>query len=138
MKDNFTLEELEKSIWPDPPLVSYLTTTCYQLRKKPLSEFEVEDLRIMIGQGFGLPYLLPMAIEVLRKDPLAEGDFYPGDLLLAVLRVPKGALDLKPDQLNLLRQACRLALEADNPGLPMEMRPIVEAFLGGAWTDDPR
>jgi hypothetical protein len=30
----------------------------------------------MIGQSIGLPYLLPLALEHLRKDPLAEGDFF--------------------------------------------------------------
>ncbi|MFJ9447852.1 contact-dependent growth inhibition system immunity protein [Kitasatospora sp. NPDC101235] len=35
--------------------------------------------------GRGLAYLLPLAVEVLRDDPLAEGDMYEGDLLAAVL-----------------------------------------------------
>ncbi|MEU6211834.1 contact-dependent growth inhibition system immunity protein [Streptomyces sp. NPDC047023] len=32
----------------------------------------------------GLAYLLPVAVEVLRDDPRAEGDMYEGDLLAAV------------------------------------------------------
>lgn len=40
----------------------------------------------MIGQNIGL-YLVPLALEQLRKDPLAEVDFYPGDLLNNVLNV---------------------------------------------------
>jgi hypothetical protein len=39
----------------------------------------------------GLPHLLPLAIERLREDPLASGDFFAGDLLLQVLRVPTAA-----------------------------------------------
>lgn len=39
----------------------------------------------MIGQDLGLAYLLPLALEVLRDDPMAEGDTYEGDLLSAVL-----------------------------------------------------
>jgi hypothetical protein len=38
----------------------------------------------MIGQDFGLDYLIPLAIEKLKENILAEGDFYPGDLLKAV------------------------------------------------------
>lgn len=44
----------------------------------------------MIGQSISLNYLMPLAIEHLRHDPLVAGDFYPGDLLDAVLRVESG------------------------------------------------
>ena len=81
-----SLEELEGLDWGAPTYDSYLVTTCHALRKKPLREFGVEDLRIMIGQNIGLPFLLPLALEVLKKEPLAAGDYYDGDLLAAVLR----------------------------------------------------
>lgn len=42
-------------------------------------------MRLLIGQDVGLAYLLPLALEVLRDDPMAEGDMYEGDLLAAVL-----------------------------------------------------
>src|SRR6478752_8726596 len=82
-----SLQELEGVIWGDSPDPSYLHTTCYGLRHKPLADFTVEDLRIMIGQGIGLPYLIPLALEKLMEDPFASGDFYPGDLLHSVLKV---------------------------------------------------
>lgn len=91
--DDKTLTQLEDDDWGSPsastypPPESYLTQTCYQLRHKLLRDFSVEDLRIMIGQGIGLPYLLPKAIKVLRDDPFAEGRHYIGDLLCQVLRV---------------------------------------------------
>jgi hypothetical protein len=56
-----------------------------------LAEFTVEDLRIMLGQEIGVPVLLPRAVRVLLSDPLAEGDYYPGDLLRNVLRLPDSA-----------------------------------------------
>lgn len=59
--------------------------TVRALRRKPLAALTVEDLRLLIRQDVGLPYLLPLAVEVLRIDPLAEGDLYEGDLLAAVL-----------------------------------------------------
>lgn len=40
----------------------------------------------MIGQEIALPYLIPLAIDVLQQEPLAEGDFYRGDLLASVIR----------------------------------------------------
>lgn len=82
-----SLEVLEKDNWGEMPEdESYLITTCNRLRKKPLNEFETEDLRIMIGQDLGLKYLIPLAIQILEKDILAEGHFFEGDLLKSVFK----------------------------------------------------
>ncbi|WP_204007841.1 contact-dependent growth inhibition system immunity protein [Virgisporangium aurantiacum] len=35
-----------------------------------------------------VPILLPLAVDMLVDNPLAEGDFYPGDLLVTVLGLP--------------------------------------------------
>src|SRR4029077_6378141 len=89
-----SLQELEGSDWGEPTYDSHLVTTIHRLRRVPLRQFSVEDLRIMMGQNIGLKYLIPLALEHLRKDPLADGDFYPGDLLKIVLTAdPKFWLD---------------------------------------------
>jgi CDI immunity proteins len=80
-----TLEQIENDYWNEPTYTSYLVTTCHQLRKKPLKDFTIEDLRIMIGQNISLEILVPMAIERLKQDILAEGHCYPGDLLKQLL-----------------------------------------------------
>ncbi len=81
-----SLESLEKVSWGDIPKdESYLVTTCHKLRKKQLKDFDTEDLRIMIGQNIGLKFLIPLALETLKENILAEGDFYEGDLLKVVL-----------------------------------------------------
>jgi len=80
-----SLENLEKSNWGEPDFDSHLITTCHKLRRKTLDEFSIEDLRIMIGQNIGLKFLIPLALEELNKNILAEGDYYEGDLLQAVL-----------------------------------------------------
>ena len=41
----------------------------------------------MIGQQMSLPYLLPLALELLHVGPFTAGDFYEGDLLENVLRI---------------------------------------------------
>jgi hypothetical protein len=82
-----SLQQLEDSDWGEPTYDSHLVTTVHQLRRKPLNEFSVEDLRIMIGQGIGLPFLVPLAVEQLEQNPLAGSDLFEGDLLYAVLRV---------------------------------------------------
>ncbi len=84
-----TLDELDPPAWGEPEYNSHLVETCHRLRSKPIGEFSVEDLRIMIGQGIGLRFLVPLALEVVEPDPLAEGDFYPGDLFASILRVER-------------------------------------------------
>lgn len=87
-----TIEQLERDVWPDPgPDATFLVRCCTELRRKPLSEFTVEDLRVLLGQEIGVAALLPLAVGVLLRDPLAEGDHYPGDLLATVLRLPESA-----------------------------------------------
>lgn len=80
-----TIEQLEDDDWGEPDFPSHLVTECHRLRRKPIDEFTIEDHRIMIGQNIGLQFLLPGALEILKKDPLAEGNFYEGDLLRAVM-----------------------------------------------------
>ena len=89
MKDinNKTLEELEGVSWGEPEYNSHLVTTCHRLRKVPLKDFSAEDLRIMLGQSMGVKYLLPIALNVLKQNPLAQGDYYPGDLLSSVVKL---------------------------------------------------
>ncbi|MEU6030269.1 contact-dependent growth inhibition system immunity protein [Streptomyces tauricus] len=81
-----SLEELERERCPTPSAeASRLVTTAHALRLRPIGELTVEDMRLLIGQDVGLAFLLPLALEVLRDDPMAEGDMYEGDLLSAVL-----------------------------------------------------
>ena len=84
-----TLENLEKEVWPKVNFNSHLVTRTSKLRKVPLNEFSIEDLRIMIGQNFGLPYLVPLAIDRLKENVFAEGDLYAGDLLVTVTSVQR-------------------------------------------------
>jgi hypothetical protein len=59
---------------------------------------EVEDIRLLIGYGIGLQYLVPMALQILEKDPLAEGEDYVGDLLINVLDIDPEYYELKPEE----------------------------------------
>ena len=40
---------------------------------------------MLIGQGIGTEYLMPLALDLLSDDALTEGDYYPGDLLSAAM-----------------------------------------------------
>lgn len=83
-----TLEQLENAVWDEPEgFVTGLILNCHRLRKIPVKDFSVENLRMMIGQHIGLKFLMLPALEVLTINPLAEGDFFEGDLLCSMLSV---------------------------------------------------
>ncbi|RPK56363.1 hypothetical protein EES42_41095 [Streptomyces sp. ADI95-17] len=99
--------------------------TAHALRSRPVGTLTVEDLRLLIGQDIGLPVLLPLAVEVLRDNPLAEGDMYEGDLLRAVLTRNPAVWSTYPE---LARQ---LTFIVDGlSGLSSDLRSKVERFVG--------
>ena len=107
-----TLTQIENHDWGPPHFDSYLVTTCHRLRYKPLVEFTIGDLRILLGQGISAEHLVPLALVELERDPLAEGDHYPGDLLRAVLPLKREDFLLHPDQDERGRSIYRRAREA--------------------------
>jgi CDI immunity proteins len=101
-RDEMTIEDLEGQRWPPPEIDTSLAQTVHRLRRVPLGQFAPADLGVMIGQGVGLPYLIPKALAVLDQDPFLETDYYPGDLLMMVFKVDDAFWQTMPD---LRRQA---------------------------------
>ncbi|MEW2490669.1 contact-dependent growth inhibition system immunity protein [Streptomyces sp. NPDC048411] len=67
-----SLEELEDDRRPAPSAdATRLVATAHALRRKPIGELTVEGMRLLIRQNEGLLYLLPPALEVPRRDPMA-------------------------------------------------------------------
>jgi len=106
---NKSLQQLDGQEWAEPTYDSHLVTECHRLRHVPLRELSAEHLRMMIGQQIGLPYLVPLALEVLRTDPFTAGGCYPGDLLAAMLRAEAA---LWVEQPELRREAAEIAERA--------------------------
>ena len=93
-----TLDTVDPPAWdPAPPDATLLIKRCHELRTKPLIDFTVEDVRIMIEQRVALDRLVPLALRRLNPEPLAQGDVYPGDLLASVLRVDTAFWERSPD-----------------------------------------
>lgn len=87
--DDLSLEQLEGTAWGPPPAgATALVATVHELRRKPVRVLSAEDLRVLIAQRVGLEVLIPRALDRLEHEPLLEGDYYPGDVLVAVLGVP--------------------------------------------------
>ncbi|MFY1597924.1 contact-dependent growth inhibition system immunity protein [Micromonospora sp. WMMD737] len=134
-----TIEQRERDYWPDPgPDSTFLARRCTELRRKPMAEFTVEDLRLMLGQQIGVSDLLPLAVRVLLHDPLAEGDYYRGDLLLTVLRLPDSAWsNLRAERECVASTVAQLAVDPQfsDPGLRprdpnWQLRDAMARFLG--------
>jgi hypothetical protein len=106
-----TLEQLENDIWDDSELMTTLVSTCHRLRKKPIEQFTVEDLRIMIGQDIGTEYLMPKALKVLEVNPLADGDFYAGDLLDSLITLPGEYWKENPEHTHRAREVVSNAIK---------------------------
>ena len=126
-----SLESLEKDFWGEIPQdESHLVITCHRLRKKQLKEFDTEDLRIMIGQNIGLKYLIPLALDSLKKDILAKGDFYEGDLLKSVLTSNQDYWKTEIDNWNQMRELFKERItEIEKEAAQYEIgKKILEAF----------
>lgn len=84
-----SIEQLENDYWPEPiKFTSGLVDNCHKYRKIPINELTIEQLRLLISQQIGLKYIIELGISELDKNILAEGDFYEGDLLIAISTLP--------------------------------------------------
>ena len=102
MNHSKSIEQLENKVWPDPDFNSHLVIECHRLRKLPISDLRIEDLRLLISQKIGLKHILPLAFDVLERNPLVAGDMYDGDLLFAVASVDSQFWDSNSDLNNRL------------------------------------
>lgn len=115
-----TLDELDPPAWGPPPAdAGPLVQRAHALRTVPVGRLGIEDLRLLISQDAALAALVPIALGMLRYEPLLEGDLYPGDLLHAVLRIPDTFWRAHPDALALLRESLAL-LDRTDPAYPKD------------------
>ena len=84
-----SIEQLEKDIWKNPSeFPTDLVEKCYRYRKISIAELTNEQIRLLISQKIGIEYLIGIALEKLERNILTEGEFYKGDLLVAVSSLP--------------------------------------------------
>lgn len=86
---NKSIVELENWDGPDSDFDSYVVQTSQRAVKKPLNQLSLEEIRLLLSQEIGVPYVLPIAVAALEQDILQEVYYYEGDLLNAVLRLPE-------------------------------------------------
>lgn len=97
----------------------------------------MENLRLLIGQDIGLSYLVPLAVEKLRLDPLAEGTCYAGDLLCSVLRADvafwKSHANLGPEIIEIAERALLISQADESIGSLISgyIREALQEFRAG-------
>ena len=121
------LEQLDGERWGDPPPdATSLVRTVHEWRRRPVGSLEPHELRRLIGQNVGLPWLLPLAVEILREkaSQQAEGGFYDDDLLSAVVTRSPEVWAAAPDLARELKTAVSTLTD-----LSPYVQPEVDAFL---------
>ena len=122
---NKSLEELENSYWEHNDFDSYVVRTVQAARKKPLRELSNEEIRVLTGQKVGLKYILPMAVAILKNDPLAEIRFFEGDLLECVFRLSPADWNDNPNELRELESIIR----TNRASFQGEIAELADRFL---------
>ncbi|MGA5551596.1 contact-dependent growth inhibition system immunity protein [Streptomyces pseudogriseolus] len=101
-----SLERLQGQRWPEPPEdATSLVRAVHALRRRPVGDLRPEEQARLITQDVGLPWLLPLAVRILRDTAPSQiaGGWYDDDLLYAVVtrkaqvweRFPELARELK-------------------------------------------
>jgi len=84
-----SIEQLERDYWKEPSeFPTNLVEKCYRYRKISIAELTNEQIRLLISQQIGTEHIIGVALEKLERNILTEGDFYEGDLLVAVSSLP--------------------------------------------------
>ncbi len=125
MMMNKSIEELENSYWEDSDFDSYVVRTVQTARKKPLSELTDEEIRVLVSQKVGLKYVLPMAVAILKRNPLTEASLYEGDLLECMLRLSSSDWSNNPEELRELR----LIVQTNQSAFDEEITELMKNFL---------
>jgi len=94
---------------------SGLVQRVHALRKKLLRDLQPDEIRLCVGQGIGLAYLVPRALDILARDPWTDTEYYSGDLLRACIEVKRSFWDKHVAERDRMRSVLRLAAAAATP-----------------------
>lgn len=85
---NKSIEELENDYWKSPLYFpTELVKQIFLLRKKKIISLTSNEIRLLVSQNVGLKYLVPISLKILERNILEESLYFPGDLLISVLRI---------------------------------------------------
>ena len=83
-----SIEQLSGYYWLAPDFESNVVLKSHAMRRKPLAELSLEDIRMGVMQQVGVSYLVPLALEVVEKDPYAESLNFPAEIAEVLFNIP--------------------------------------------------
>ncbi|KAA0930466.1 contact-dependent growth inhibition system immunity protein [Streptomyces apricus] len=89
MERDRSLEQLEGRRWPEPPEdTTAMVKNVHELRRRPVGTLAPDELARLIGQDVGLPWLLSLAVKILKDtaSKQATGGWCDDELLPAKRR----------------------------------------------------
>ena len=95
-------------------IVTDLETTGYKrlinaMDKAP-NELTPSELRLMINQGIAPIEVIEQAFQLLKENPLYEGELYPGDILIGLMELPDKVWAENQSQFEILKTFVRDAI----------------------------
>ncbi|WP_189510297.1 contact-dependent growth inhibition system immunity protein [Mesorhizobium sp.] len=110
-----------------PTFDSDVVRTSHSLRRKPLNTLTDEELRLAVEQGIALEWLVPLMLRRLAEDSFRAGDFFEGDLLTSLARIPSSYWTEHPAEKAVLATDVMTAAIADDrlPGMTRETQQAV-------------
>lgn len=113
-----TLDQIDPPSWgPPPDDSSPLVRRVHQLRTVPLVRLTPEDVRLLVAQEVTWTTTVPLALGMLRVQPLVSGDYFPGDLLMATMSVAPEYWQAHPEQREVLVDAVS-RVDPEDPSYP--------------------
>jgi hypothetical protein len=135
VRDDLSLQEVEDQDWGDPETAeTELIRNVLRYRRMPLRELGTEELRELILQQVSLDELVPRALPILERDPRAEGVFYPGDLLAAVLYAKSSFWAAHPE---LAERVEDIIAALDDDPEEVDLSQYIEIFRAAAGRATP-
>ena len=99
MNRHKSVKQLDTANWKTPATFETgLVKRCYEYVNIPIKDLTIEQLRTLITQKIGVPFILDETIDRLSENILAEGDFYLGDLLEATVNLGNDLWTKYPNQ----------------------------------------
>jgi hypothetical protein len=123
-----SLEQLDGKVWPEPDFQSSLVLGCHKARKKPLRDLTITDLSRLIREDICTPLLIEEALLRLEEDPLVDGDFFEGELLITLAHA-SGRDSLAPHRAVILSIIKGALQRADVDRLDSDLQKELQTYV---------
>ncbi|MFJ2847964.1 contact-dependent growth inhibition system immunity protein [Streptomyces rubiginosohelvolus] len=134
-----SLEQLEGIEWPAPPPdATGLVKAAHELRKLPVGSLNAHELSRLIGQDIGVPWLLPIALDLLHRTAHDQslGAFYDDDLLTATLTRKAHVWRSNPSWVTKIKEIIA-ALDDISPYVQEDVKKFLKESGGQEYPSSP-